>query len=185
MAVAAVPAEIHGIIRRHGNRWIAIARGAARYGMDCPGEAVIAGRNHRSISVAAIFVGNIGGAIGPNFYMSMEAAAIRQGIDRHSGAVSEAAVQADSAGGVNHILRAVINGVLISDRRGQLRNQAGSERATANCLMIDSRRNTATHSGRVACSVIVSEGRKTARTCKLRYEGTASGGISKHDWVKR
>ena len=123
--------------------------------MDCPGETVIAGRDNRGVSVAAIFVGNIGGAVGTNFDMPMEAAAIGQTVDRHSGTVSEAAVQADGARGVNHILRAVINCVLISDRWRQLRHQAGSERAAADRLMIDSSRGAASHRRRVTGAVIV------------------------------
>ena len=59
-------------------------------------------------------------------------------VNRHGRAISKAAVQADGAGSINHILRAVINGVLISNGRRQLWNQAGSERAAANGLMIDS-----------------------------------------------
>ena len=124
--------------------------------MDCPGEAVVSGRYHRGISAAAILVGNIRSAIRPNFDVPVQAAAIGQSIDGHGRAVSKAAVQADGAGSINHILRAVINCVLISNRWRQLRHNAGSERAAADCLMIDPSGGAASHGGRVAGAVIIS-----------------------------
>src|ERR1041385_1277025 len=125
--------------------------------MHCPGKTVIAGRHHRGISAAAILIGNIRGAVGPNFDVTMEAAAISKRVNRHSGAVSESAVQTDGARSVNHTLRAVINRVLISNRRRQLWNQAGSERPATNCLVVNAGRNAASYSGRIAGSIIISK----------------------------
>src|SRR5438270_11417608 len=125
--------------------------------MDGPCSAIVSGGDHRGISAAAVLVGNIRGAIGANFDVSVQAAAVGQRVNRHGGAISKAAVQADSAGGVNHILGAVIDGVLISNGWRQLRYQAGSERAAADRLMIDSSRSAASHRGRVAGTVIITE----------------------------
>src|SRR5882724_7867455 len=185
MAIATVPAEIYGVISGNRNRRITIARSTAGHGMDCPSKAVIAGGDHRRISTAAILVGDISCAIGSNFDVPVQAAAIDQAVNRHRRTIGESAVQADGAGSDNYILRAVINGVLVSHRRRQPRNHTGCERTAADCLMIYSGRNSAADCTRVTCAVIVSEGRKTARTGKLRYKRAARGGVSEHNGIKR
>jgi hypothetical protein len=153
--------------------------------MDGPGKAVVAGRNHRGVSGSAILVGNIGSSVRAHFDVAVQAAAISQSINWHRGTIGKATVQADGAGRINDALRAVINGMLISNRRREPGNQAGCERPAADCLMIDSGRNSAAYRRRVACAVIVTERGKATRTGKLRDKGSASGGVSEHDGIER
>src|SRR5437588_8171853 len=175
MSIAAVPAKIHGIVRSYPDGWIAITRGAAGHSVDGPGGSVIAGRDRRHVTVATVLVGNIGGAVRADFDMSMQAAAIEQAIDRDCGTVAEAAVQADGTRGIDYILRAVIDGVLIAHGRRQLWNQAGSKGAAADRLMVNARGYAAAGGGGIACAVIVSECRQAARSRELRDKGPAGG----------
>jgi hypothetical protein len=121
--------------------------------MDRPGNSVVGRRNHRSCSIA-ILVGDVGRAVRANFDVSMQAAAIKQRIDWDGDAVSESAIHAQRARGVNNILRAVIDRVRITNSE---RNHGGSKWASANRLVINSRRNTAPHSRCVIRAVVITE----------------------------
>src|SRR5438270_785604 len=75
--------------------------------MDGPCSAIVSGGNHRGISAAAVLVGNIRAAVGVNFDVSVQAAAVGQRVNRHCGAGSKAAVQSCSEGSLKEDLAGI------------------------------------------------------------------------------
>src|ERR1700704_5701559 len=123
--------------------------------MNCPGKAVIAGSNNGGVSIATILVGNVSRTVRANLDVAVQAAAISQRVNRDSGAIAEAAIQAHRTGGVNDILRAVIDCVLVANRRRQLGHGAGSKGTAANGLMINARGHAAANRRGETCAVTV------------------------------
>src|ERR1700737_3165059 len=113
VAVGVRVAEVHGVARADAHRWISTGRGgvAVRHRLDRPAHAVVGGDGDADaageLRVLAVVVGDVGGAVGGDLDVPVQAAALPDGerriggagkcIERDPGAEGHAAVVAARA----------------------------------------------------------------------------------------
>src|SRR5882762_8172984 len=186
MAVGINVAKINRVICASRDGGIAARADAlgVGHGSHHPAQSIVDGNGDTgtadAIRIHTPFVGYVGGAVGRNANVAVQAAAssgsdggvdtidVCERIDRNTRAEGEAAIIAPRAKGGDDVLRTIINSVRIVDFD---RGHGSSVRTAAYRLMIDTCGLAGTLRGEPIVPVIVGKGKFASHTIELRGKG--------------